>query len=67
VSIERDKVVDTVREAWHDTLKARLISFYNNEIIENSETADAQLRNSLAELKKAYAESIAIIDESFPQ
>lgn len=66
MSIEKAEIAKARDEIWLDTLKERLKNFYNNEVVEDSVTADEQLRKSCAEMKKAYAESVTILDEIFP-
>ena len=66
MSIAKEKIAAAIEDAWIDTFKDRLTKFYNNEIIEDAGTADAQLRVSFGELKRALAESVTIVDEFFP-
>lgn len=66
MNIPRQKIVDALTEQWLDTFKERLKNFYNNEVTDDSATADLHLRNSLTELKRALAESVSIVDEFFP-
>jgi len=66
MKVPRQKIVDALTEQWLDTFKDRLDRFYNNEVTETSEEADKQLRNSLTELKRAFEESVTIVDEFFP-
>jgi hypothetical protein len=61
--ISKANIEEAMQDAWLEAFKDRLKNFYNNEVVEDSATADKQLRNSLTELKKALAESVTIVDE----
>jgi hypothetical protein len=55
-----------VKAAFLEELKDRIRRFYQNEITDDSPTADKHLRNSLTELGRAFDESVQIVEESFP-